>query len=109
MDLFDELENLAISAVYEEPEENGERGTYDPSQGTIKMWQDRFGYTYEEAVAIIGITKTAAAIYFNTTKNPIARTGTYCLSPQTRGGRSPLQYGKGPNSRKPSDYPRVAP
>jgi hypothetical protein len=57
MDLCDELENLAVSAVYEEPEENG--GIYDPSQGTIKMWQDRFGYTYEEAVAIIGITKTA--------------------------------------------------
>jgi hypothetical protein len=55
--LFDELENLAVRAVYEEPEENG--GTYDPSQGIIKMWQDRFGYTYEEVVAIIGITKTA--------------------------------------------------
>ena len=35
MDLFDELENLAVSAVYEEPEENG--GTYDPNQGTIRM------------------------------------------------------------------------
>ena len=56
MDLCDELENLAVGAVYEEPEEIGE--TYDPSQGTIKMWQDRFEYTYEEAVAIIGMTKT---------------------------------------------------
>lgn len=57
MDFFGELENLAVTAAYEEPQENG--GTYDPSQGTIKMWQDCFGYTYEEAVAIIGITKTA--------------------------------------------------
>jgi hypothetical protein len=56
MDLCDELENLAVSAVYEEPEEIGD--TYDPNQGTIKMWQDRFDYTYEEAVAIIGMTKT---------------------------------------------------
>jgi len=56
MDFCDELENLAVSAVYEEPEEIGY--TYGPSQGTIKMWQDRFGYTYEEAVAIIGMTKT---------------------------------------------------
>jgi hypothetical protein len=28
MDLFDELENLAVSAVYEELEENGD--TYNP-------------------------------------------------------------------------------
>lgn len=56
MDLCDELENLAVSAVYEKPEEIGD--THDPSQGTIKMWQDRYDYTYEEAVAIIGMTKT---------------------------------------------------
>jgi hypothetical protein len=57
MDLFDELENLAVSAAYEEPEEDSR--THDPSHATIKMWQDRFGYTYDEAAALIGITKSA--------------------------------------------------
>jgi hypothetical protein len=51
MDLFDELENLAINAAYEEPKENGD--TYDPTQGTIRMWKDRFGYAHEEAMAIL--------------------------------------------------------
>lgn len=57
MDLFDELENLAVSAVYDEP--NDDEDTQDANKGTIKMWQDRFGYTYEEAAAVIGITQTA--------------------------------------------------
>jgi hypothetical protein len=57
MDLFDELENLAINAAYKEPEEDS--CTHDPSHATIKMWQDRFGYTYNEAAALIGITKSA--------------------------------------------------
>lgn len=57
MDLFDELENLAVSAVYDERREDED--TQDANKGTIKMWQDRFGYTYEEAAAVIGITQTA--------------------------------------------------
>ncbi|KAH7417467.1 hypothetical protein BKA64DRAFT_636829 [Cadophora sp. MPI-SDFR-AT-0126] len=57
MDLFDELENFAVSAAYEEPE--GDSSTHDPNHAMIKMWQDRFGYTYDEAAALIGITKTA--------------------------------------------------
>jgi hypothetical protein len=56
MDLFDELENLAVSAAYEEPEENAT--PRDPSQGTIKMWQERFGYTYDEAAELIEIATT---------------------------------------------------
>ncbi|KAG4438533.1 hypothetical protein IFR05_006007 [Cadophora sp. M221] len=58
MDLFDELEKLAVSAAYEEPEEDS--STHDPSYATIKMWQDRFGYTYDEAATLIGITKSTA-------------------------------------------------
>ncbi|KFZ11824.1 hypothetical protein V501_04565 [Pseudogymnoascus sp. VKM F-4519 (FW-2642)] len=57
MDLFDELENLAVAAVYEEPDDDDDRP--HTNKGTIKMWQDRFGYTYEEAAAIIGITQNA--------------------------------------------------
>ena len=54
MDLFDELENLAVSAAYEEPEED----TNNLSHATIKMWQDRFGYTYDEAATLIDATKS---------------------------------------------------
>lgn len=57
MEYFDELENMAISAAYEESEENTE--AHDPNKGTIKMWQERFGYTYEQAAELIGITGTA--------------------------------------------------
>ncbi|OBT64945.1 hypothetical protein VE03_05682 [Pseudogymnoascus sp. 23342-1-I1] len=56
MDMFNELENLAVAAVYEEPDEN--EGVQDTDKGAIKMWQDRFGYTFEEAAAIIRITQT---------------------------------------------------
>ncbi|TVY86095.1 hypothetical protein LAWI1_G008558, partial [Lachnellula willkommii] len=60
MDLFDEVENLAISAAYDEPEDDN----YDPSQGKIKMFHERFGYTYDQAAELVGITqniKNAAA------------------------------------------------
>ncbi|OBT39535.1 hypothetical protein VE00_09623 [Pseudogymnoascus sp. WSF 3629] len=57
MDLFDELENLAVTAVYEEPGEDDD--SPDANKGTIKMWQDRFGYTYEEAAGVIGMTQNA--------------------------------------------------
>jgi len=57
MDLLDELEHLAVSATYEEP--GADENVYDQSQGRIKMWQGQFDYTYEEAVALIGITKSA--------------------------------------------------
>ncbi|KAL2064458.1 hypothetical protein VTL71DRAFT_4952 [Oculimacula yallundae] len=59
MDVFDELENLAISAAYEEPAEDEHSSTHDPNYATINMWQDRFGYTYDEAAALIDITKSA--------------------------------------------------
>jgi hypothetical protein len=57
MDLFDELENLAVTVAYEEPEHDPT--SYDPTQGTIKMWQERFSYTYEEAAELFQITRTA--------------------------------------------------
>jgi hypothetical protein len=57
MDILDELENLAANAAYEELDDEGE--VYDPNKGTIKMWQDRFGYTYEHAAAMVGFTKHA--------------------------------------------------
>ncbi|OBT76943.1 hypothetical protein VF21_04142 [Pseudogymnoascus sp. 05NY08] len=57
MDLFDELESLAVAAVYEGPGEDDD--SPDANKGTIKMWQDRFGYLYEEAVAIIRIAQNA--------------------------------------------------
>lgn len=59
MDSFDELENLAVSAVYDEPDEDEDEDAQDANRGTIKMWQDRFGYTYEEVAAVIRITQTA--------------------------------------------------
>lgn len=55
MDMFNELESMAVAAVYEDP--NDDDDTQDTNKGTIKMWQDRFGYTYEEAAAIIRITQ----------------------------------------------------
>lgn len=55
MDTLDELENLAVNATYEELDDEGE--VYDLNKGTIKMWQDRFGYTYEQAAAMIEFTK----------------------------------------------------
>ncbi|CZT07473.1 uncharacterized protein RCO7_09750 [Rhynchosporium graminicola] len=58
MDLFDELENLAVSATYEAPEDDSSTTPHDPDHATIKMWQDRFGYTYDEAAALISITKS---------------------------------------------------
>lgn len=57
MDLLYELENLAVTAAYDEPDEG--EGSYDANQGTIKMWQDRFGYTYKEALAVIKIAQTS--------------------------------------------------
>lgn len=54
MDLLDELDNMAISAAYEDPEDNED----DPSKATIKMWQERFGYSYEQAADLVRITKT---------------------------------------------------
>lgn len=56
MNLFDELENLAVSATYEDPEENV--ASYDSTKGTIKMWQERFGYTYDQAAELVKLTQT---------------------------------------------------
>lgn len=50
--LLDELENLAVNATYDDEGE-----VYDLNKGTIKMWQDRFGYSYEQAAAMIESTK----------------------------------------------------
>ncbi|TVY55561.1 hypothetical protein LCER1_G003588 [Lachnellula cervina] len=55
MDLFDEVENLAVTAAYNEPDDDNDN--YDPSQGTIKMFQERFGYTYDQAAELVGITQ----------------------------------------------------
>jgi len=71
MDLFDELENLAVSAAYQELEKNA--ASYDPTLGTVKMWQERFGYTYDQAAELIGITRT--------TKKPSTATQQAILSP----------------------------
>ena len=67
MDLFDELENLAVSAAYEEPEED----TNNLSHATIKMWQDRFGYTYDEAATLIDITNSVATNIKTTKQLPM--------------------------------------
>lgn len=61
MDVFDELENLALTAAYDEPDDGGD--TLDANQRIIKMWQDRFGYTYEEAARIIRATQTATKTF----------------------------------------------
>ncbi|OBT88933.1 hypothetical protein VE02_02869 [Pseudogymnoascus sp. 03VT05] len=81
MDLFNELESLAVAAVYEGPGEDDD--SPDANTGTIKMWQDRFGYSYEEAVAIIRIAQNA-----------------------TKPSTSTQQ---GPNSGKPCNDPRIQP
>ena len=56
MELFDELENLAVSAAYEKPMEDP--ASYDLTQGTIKIWQEKFSYTYDQATELIQIIKT---------------------------------------------------
>lgn len=53
MNLLDELDSMAISAAYEDPEEED-----DPSKATVKMWQERFGYSHEQAADLVRITKT---------------------------------------------------
>jgi hypothetical protein len=50
MDFLDELEQLADTAVYEE----------DGEIDTVKMWQERFGYSYEEAAALTAATKLSS-------------------------------------------------
>jgi hypothetical protein len=56
MDLLHELESLAVSAAYEESEENAT--SCDSTRGTVKMWQERFGYTYGKATELIRIART---------------------------------------------------
>lgn len=55
MDLFDELENLAVTATYDVRSEQNGVSDY-PAQGTIKMWQDRFGYIYDQSAGLFLIT-----------------------------------------------------
>ncbi|TVY30879.1 hypothetical protein LHYA1_G000780 [Lachnellula hyalina] len=76
MDLFDEVKNLAVSAAYDEPDED------DPSQGTIKMFQERFGYTYDQAAELVGITrnvKIAAATTHQAILSPAKARTIYAL------------------------------
>jgi hypothetical protein len=80
MDLCDELENLAITATFEEPEQNAV--SCDPTQGTIRMWQERFGYTYEEAaerLQIISIAKKQSAVTRQETLLPAQARTIYAL------------------------------
>ena len=58
MDFLDELEQLAGTAIYEQVDDNGE---IDANQSTIKMWQERFGYTYEEAAKLMAATKSSSS------------------------------------------------
>ncbi|TVY65702.1 hypothetical protein LSUE1_G006368, partial [Lachnellula suecica] len=57
MDAFDELKSMAKNASFEEPDDND--GPPDSAQGTIKMWQEYLGCTYDRAVELVGITKNA--------------------------------------------------
>ncbi|KFY50443.1 hypothetical protein V495_00243 [Pseudogymnoascus sp. VKM F-4514 (FW-929)] len=66
MDIFDELENLARTAAYDEPGDGGD--IHYANRRIIKMWQDRFGYTYEEAVRIIRATQTATKTFTSSWK-----------------------------------------
>ncbi|EPE26762.1 hypothetical protein GLAREA_02676 [Glarea lozoyensis ATCC 20868] len=47
MNLLNELEQLADTSIYKE----------DGEIDTVKMWQERFGYSYEEAAALTAATK----------------------------------------------------
>lgn len=58
MDLLDELDNLAINAAYEEPEDDISLSSSNEHKGIIKMWQDLFGYSCKKAVELISITQT---------------------------------------------------
>jgi len=77
MEFLDELEHLATSATYEEPEEDGV--SQDPSQGTIKMWQERFGYTYGEAAELVGMATTLKKPTIATTLSPAQARTIYAL------------------------------
>jgi len=57
MDLFDELDFLAVSAAYEEVSEENVH-CYDPAQGTVKKCQERLGYTYNQAAELFQLTKS---------------------------------------------------
>lgn len=106
MDLFDELENLAISSAYEEPKENGD--TDDQSQGTIKVWQDRFGHTYEKSVEMIGLTKTAAKSSTSMQQkilSPAQARTIYLL--KLEGPISYIHCRKGSKDFKPYNCPRI--
>jgi hypothetical protein len=71
MNLCDELENLALTATLEEPKQNAV--SCDPIQGTTRMWQERFGYTYGKAAERLQISRVA--------KTPSAVTRQAILSP----------------------------
>jgi hypothetical protein len=60
------LENLARTAAYDEPDDGGD--IHDANRRIIKMWQDRFGYTYEEAARIIRATQTATKTFTSSRK-----------------------------------------
>ena len=72
MEYFDELENMAVNAAYEESDDN-DTDPFDSNKAAIKIWQDKFGYTYEQAAELIEITKTA--------KKPSTQTPQAMLSP----------------------------
>ena len=101
MDLFDEVENLAVSAAYDEPDED------DPSQGTIKMFQERFGYTYDQAAELVGITRNVKIAAATTHQAIISSKSTHYLCAETR--RPNLHSAKGPNRRESFHGARVLP
>lgn len=56
--LFNGLKNLAVAAVYEKPDEDGE--TQDSNAAAIRMRQGCFGNGYEEAAASLATEATMA-------------------------------------------------
>jgi hypothetical protein len=70
MDLFDELESLAATATYEETDDTA---TNDATEGSIKTWRERFGYTHDRATEVIRAIRSSrqqSVIIQNTDLSP---------------------------------------
>lgn len=69
MELFNELESLAASAVYEEADDTA---TNDATEGSIKIWRERFGYTNDRATELIEAIQSLKQHSIITPKTPLS-------------------------------------
>ena len=69
MELSNELESLAASAVYEEADDTA---TNDATEGSIKIWRERFGYTNDRATELIEAIQSLKQHSIITPKTPLS-------------------------------------